>query len=381
MSALSRMCACFIKPLGWIPVLIINMIGGWSYFAYVVVLCFMSVHNTTERAIYLVFYHPFFFMFVFSYWKAILSSPGTTPRKFYLTREDRDEYENSDNPQEILDSMARNLPIVTKSIMRATRFCDKCFAIKPDRSHHCSACGSCILRMDHHCPWINNCVGFKNYKYFVLFLFYSILYTMYCAFTSLKYFIQFWSGHHMKVSVSLHVLFLFFVAAMFCLSLWSLFGFHLFLVSKNRTTLESFRAPLFAHGADKNGFNIGFSNNIYQIFGNQRWKWFLPIFSTPGNGVSFPMAVTQEPESQGLLATDDHVLHVAEETDILLEHEAPTAVSYVNQANGTVSYVNQANGSSTALSQTKRDSFSDDSNDEDVEFDLNKFRKKSATKM
>ena len=23
---------------------------------------------------------------------------------------------------------------------------------------------------DHHCPFINNCLGFKNYKYFLIFI-------------------------------------------------------------------------------------------------------------------------------------------------------------------------------------------------------------------
>ena len=56
------------------------------------------------------------------------------------------------------------------------RSCKQCKNLwKPIRAHHCSECNRCIYKMDHHCPWINNCVGVLNFKYFFLFVSYVCL--------------------------------------------------------------------------------------------------------------------------------------------------------------------------------------------------------------
>lgn len=48
--------------------------------------------------------------------------------------------------------------------------CRTCQFVKPARSKHCRICKACIARADHHCVWVNNCLGRGNYRWFLALL-------------------------------------------------------------------------------------------------------------------------------------------------------------------------------------------------------------------
>jgi palmitoyltransferase len=48
--------------------------------------------------------------------------------------------------------------------------CTECRILRPPRSRHCYYCGKCVYRYDHHCQWVNNCIGLYNNNFFFAFL-------------------------------------------------------------------------------------------------------------------------------------------------------------------------------------------------------------------
>ena len=74
---------------------------------------------------------------------------------------------------------------------KSNNYCKICKSNRPKRSHHCRVRGVCILKMDHHCPWISNCVGQKNEREFIYFLFGITTTSIFVFFLTLKYFLFF----------------------------------------------------------------------------------------------------------------------------------------------------------------------------------------------
>lgn len=96
-----------------------------------------------------------------------------------------------------------NAPFFTDGI--PLKFCEKCpgeETWKPVRAHHCQECGYCIFKMDHHCSWINNCVGHRNMKYFCQFIIYTCLSSAYLSLLMAVSFYQLLSAKKPKLHMN-----------------------------------------------------------------------------------------------------------------------------------------------------------------------------------
>jgi len=165
------------------------------------------------------------------------------------------------------------------------RKCDQCNRPKPPRSHHCRRCKTCILKMDHHCPWTNSCVGYYNYKYYLLILIHGTIGMCFVLITSVR---SVYNNVFYEAKWNWLVLIAFVVAAGLQLSVLNLAIVHGFLVSKNLTIIEW--ADMQRNQVTFNPFDKGLFSNFTQVFGDNPLYWLIPTRNgISGNGLSFPV--------------------------------------------------------------------------------------------
>lgn len=113
-----------------------------------------------------------------------------------------------------------------------------CMRVSHASTKYCSICKKQVPGLDHHCPWLNTCVGKRNYLGFFLLTFFGTLQFLYQALFGLAYLIpRFWkptddilsnlAGEQFTYFIVLIIFILVSIGA--CLSFSCLCVFHLYL--------------------------------------------------------------------------------------------------------------------------------------------------------
>ncbi|KAI4327072.1 hypothetical protein L6164_019573 [Bauhinia variegata] len=268
-----------LRGLGSVMIIMVICIVGLTYYAVVFANCGPAlfhggVDSLTAFAV-LVLFHALLVMLLWSYFSVVLTDPGGVPPNW---RPNIDEERGDINSLVESTGLAPNgLNVLGDSTFKRIRYCRKCNQFKPPRCHHCSLCGRCILKMDHHCIWVVNCVGALNYKYFLLFLIYTYLETTLVASSLLPLFLSFFSDAEISgTPAALATSFITFVLNLaFALSIMGFTIMHMSLVAANTTTIEAYEKKT----TSKWQYDLGFRKNYEQVFGTDKRYWFIPAYS------------------------------------------------------------------------------------------------------
>ncbi|XP_061355992.1 probable protein S-acyltransferase 4 [Gastrolobium bilobum] len=153
--------------------------------------------------------------------------------------------------------LPRTKDVIVNGHTVKVKFCDTCLLYRPPRTSHCSICNNCVQRFDHHCPWVGQCIGIRNYRWFFMFISTS---TILCIYIFVFSCINLTQNNAWK-SIS-HDYVSDFLTVYCFIAVWFVGGltaFHFYLICTNQTTYENFR---YQYDKKGNPYNRGSLRNI-----------------------------------------------------------------------------------------------------------------------
>lgn len=129
-------------------------------------------HNVLPAVV--IIYSYLWFLTTMFFVKAAGCDPGFAPKNIHVSYSP--EIINSENhraPDEFFSTVS--LPYYNSRKGTTVRYCITCHIWRTPRMSHCGHCRSCVSVHDHHCVFLNNCIGARNYRYFLWFLLVVVL--------------------------------------------------------------------------------------------------------------------------------------------------------------------------------------------------------------
>ncbi|XP_032440407.1 probable palmitoyltransferase ZDHHC14 [Xiphophorus hellerii] len=172
--------------------------------------------------------------------RASFSDPGVLPR---ATPDEAADLERQIDSTSCSKPPPRTREVLINGQTVKLKYCFTCKIFRPPRASHCSLCDNCVERFDHHCPWVGNCVGRRNYRFFYLFILSLSFLTIFIFSFVITHVVLrsnrtgFLTTLKDSPASILEVVVCFF-------SVWSivgLSGFHTYLISSNQTTNEDIK--------------------------------------------------------------------------------------------------------------------------------------------
>ncbi|CAM9095518.1 unnamed protein product [Lampetra planeri] len=249
-----------LRPSRYVPVSAATffLVGSTTLF-----FCFTCPWLSEQFSVAVVIYNGVIFLFVLAnFCMATFMDPGIFPR----AEEDEDKEDDFRAP------LYKTVEI--RGIQVRMKWCSTCRFYRPPRCSHCSVCDNCVEDFDHHCPWVNNCIGRRNYRYFFLFLLSLTAHIMAVFGFGLLFIL-----YHRQNIDRLHAivtLAVMSVAGLFFIPVAGLTGFHIVLVARGRTTNEQvtgkFRGGVnpFTNGCWRNVSHVLCSSQAPRYLGRKK---------------------------------------------------------------------------------------------------------------
>ncbi|MED6187094.1 hypothetical protein PIB30_073087 [Stylosanthes scabra] len=222
-------------------------------------------HHAGWSIIALVILHTFFVLITL-----VLTSgrdPGIVPRNAYPPPESDDDddgrrsHSGSTRPR-------RTKIVIVNGVSVKVKYCDTCQLYRPLRCSHCSVCDNCVERFDHHCPWLGQCIGRRNYRFFYIFVLSATLLCLYVHVFCWVYIKKIMDSEEktiwkamIRTPASIALIIYTFIWVWF---VGGLTVFHTYLISTNQSTYENFK-----YRYDQqlvNPYDRGTFENFKQVF-------------------------------------------------------------------------------------------------------------------